>query len=71
MRTYATGLLAGAMENQDIAANYREENSQMVRIVKLLGIWQPREFVQDFPNHKNISCEFSIFIGFDTFPQVK
>lgn len=27
---YATGLLAGAMENQDIAANYREENSVVV-----------------------------------------
>ncbi|MEE6525900.1 hypothetical protein FKM82_026209, partial [Ascaphus truei] len=29
LRTYATGLLGGAMENQDIAANYRDENSQM------------------------------------------
>lgn len=27
---YATGLLGGAMENQDIAGNYREENSQLV-----------------------------------------
>ncbi|XP_048462480.1 DDB1- and CUL4-associated factor 1 [Rhincodon typus] len=33
LRTYATGLLAGAMENQDIAANYREENSQMVPVM--------------------------------------
>uniref|UniRef100_A0A4W3HJP3 DDB1- and CUL4-associated factor 1 n=1 Tax=Callorhinchus milii TaxID=7868 RepID=A0A4W3HJP3_CALMI len=33
LRTYATGLLAGAMENQDIAANYREENSQMVPLM--------------------------------------
>lgn len=30
LRIYATGLLAGAMENQDIAANYREENSVLV-----------------------------------------
>lgn len=30
LRIYATGLLAGAMENQDIAANYREENSILV-----------------------------------------
>ena len=28
--TYATGLLARAMENQEIAANYREENSALV-----------------------------------------
>ncbi|XP_043934787.1 DDB1- and CUL4-associated factor 1 [Protopterus annectens] len=33
LRTYATGLLAGAMENQDIAANYREENSQLVPVM--------------------------------------
>nr|XP_033782522.1 DDB1- and CUL4-associated factor 1 [Geotrypetes seraphini] len=33
LRTYATGLLGGAMENQDIAANYRDENSQMVALV--------------------------------------
>ncbi|NXK44944.1 DCAF1 factor, partial [Chauna torquata] len=32
LRTYATGLLGGAMENQDIAANYRDENSQLVMI---------------------------------------
>uniref|UniRef100_A0A3B3SED2 DDB1- and CUL4-associated factor 1 n=1 Tax=Paramormyrops kingsleyae TaxID=1676925 RepID=A0A3B3SED2_9TELE len=31
---YATGLLGGAMENQDIAGNYREENSQL-----LLGVF--------------------------------
>uniref|UniRef100_A0A8C4R3X2 DDB1- and CUL4-associated factor 1 n=1 Tax=Eptatretus burgeri TaxID=7764 RepID=A0A8C4R3X2_EPTBU len=30
LRTYATGLLAAGMEIQDIAANYREENSQML-----------------------------------------
>lgn len=30
LRIFATGLLAGAMENQDIAANYREENSVLV-----------------------------------------
>uniref|UniRef100_A0A4W5Q9W2 DDB1- and CUL4-associated factor 1 n=1 Tax=Hucho hucho TaxID=62062 RepID=A0A4W5Q9W2_9TELE len=30
---YATGLLAGAMENQDIAANYREENSILVPLM--------------------------------------
>uniref|UniRef100_A0A672V1G7 DDB1- and CUL4-associated factor 1 n=1 Tax=Strigops habroptila TaxID=2489341 RepID=A0A672V1G7_STRHB len=30
LRTYATGLLGGAMENQDIAANYRDENSQLL-----------------------------------------
>ncbi|XP_078517401.1 DDB1- and CUL4-associated factor 1 isoform X1 [Lissotriton helveticus] len=30
LKTYATGLLGGAMENQDIAANYREDNSQLV-----------------------------------------
>lgn len=33
LRIYATGLLAGAMENQDIAANYREENSVLVSAV--------------------------------------
>uniref|UniRef100_A0A803YFK9 DDB1- and CUL4-associated factor 1 n=1 Tax=Meleagris gallopavo TaxID=9103 RepID=A0A803YFK9_MELGA len=33
LRTYATGLLGGAMENQDIAANYRDENSQLVALV--------------------------------------
>ncbi|XP_066554396.1 ddb1 and cul4 associated factor 1 isoform X2 [Amia ocellicauda] len=33
LRTYATGLLAGAMENQDIAANYREENSLLVPLM--------------------------------------
>lgn len=33
LRTYSTGLLGGAMENQDIAANYRDENSQLVRAV--------------------------------------
>uniref|UniRef100_A0A8C9TBQ6 DDB1- and CUL4-associated factor 1 n=1 Tax=Scleropages formosus TaxID=113540 RepID=A0A8C9TBQ6_SCLFO len=33
LRIYATGLLAGAMENQDIAANYREENSQLVPLM--------------------------------------
>uniref|UniRef100_A0A671YBH0 DDB1- and CUL4-associated factor 1 n=1 Tax=Sparus aurata TaxID=8175 RepID=A0A671YBH0_SPAAU len=32
LRIYATGLLAGAMENQDIAANYREENSVLVSV---------------------------------------
>uniref|UniRef100_A0A667X0K5 DDB1- and CUL4-associated factor 1 n=1 Tax=Myripristis murdjan TaxID=586833 RepID=A0A667X0K5_9TELE len=30
---YATGLLARAMSNQEIAANYREENSQLVPLV--------------------------------------
>uniref|UniRef100_A0A8C8W948 DDB1 and CUL4 associated factor 1 n=1 Tax=Panthera leo TaxID=9689 RepID=A0A8C8W948_PANLE len=30
LRTYSTGLLGGAMENQDIAANYRDENSQLL-----------------------------------------
>ncbi|XP_018620386.2 DDB1- and CUL4-associated factor 1-like isoform X1 [Scleropages formosus] len=33
LRIYATGLLAGAMENQDIAANYREENSVLVPVM--------------------------------------
>uniref|UniRef100_A0A3B3BWZ6 DDB1- and CUL4-associated factor 1 n=1 Tax=Oryzias melastigma TaxID=30732 RepID=A0A3B3BWZ6_ORYME len=33
LRIYATGLLAGAMENQDIAANYREENSVLLLAV--------------------------------------
>jgi len=33
LRTYSTGLLGGAMENQDIAANYRDENSQLVRTI--------------------------------------
>lgn len=36
LRIYATGLLAGAMENQDIAANYREENSVLVSGRRLL-----------------------------------
>ncbi|NXX18129.1 DCAF1 factor, partial [Podargus strigoides] len=36
LRTYATGLLGGAMENQDIAANYRDENSQLVMMSQLL-----------------------------------
>ncbi|XP_034143285.1 DDB1- and CUL4-associated factor 1 isoform X2 [Esox lucius] len=30
---YATGLLARAMENQEIAANYREENSKLVPVM--------------------------------------
>lgn len=42
LRIYATGLLAGAMENQDIAANYREENSVLVS----MGVWSP---VHDAP----------------------
>ncbi|KAM4651260.1 DDB1- and CUL4-associated factor 1 [Discoglossus pictus] len=33
LRTYSIGLLGGAMENQDIAANYRDENSQMVAFI--------------------------------------
>ncbi|XP_061076227.1 DDB1- and CUL4-associated factor 1-like isoform X2 [Conger conger] len=33
LRIYATGLLAGAMDSQDIAANYREENSQLVPLM--------------------------------------
>ncbi|KAL2101978.1 hypothetical protein ACEWY4_003739 [Coilia grayii] len=33
LRIYAVGLLAGAMENQDIAANYREENSILVPLM--------------------------------------
>ncbi|KAM9786000.1 DDB1- and CUL4-associated factor 1 [Neosynchiropus ocellatus] len=33
LRIYATGLLAGAMENQDIAANYREENAVLVPLM--------------------------------------
>uniref|UniRef100_A0A4W4ERN5 DDB1- and CUL4-associated factor 1 n=1 Tax=Electrophorus electricus TaxID=8005 RepID=A0A4W4ERN5_ELEEL len=33
LRIYGTGLLAGAMENQDIAANYREENSVLLLAV--------------------------------------
>ncbi|XP_076411815.1 DDB1- and CUL4-associated factor 1-like isoform X2 [Peromyscus maniculatus bairdii] len=33
LRTYSTALLGGAMENQEIAANYRDENSQLVAIV--------------------------------------
>lgn len=33
LRIYATGLLAGAMENQDIAANYREENAILVPLM--------------------------------------
>lgn len=37
LRTYAIGLLGGAMENQDIAANYRDENSQLVR--PACGYW--------------------------------
>ncbi|XP_062387404.1 DDB1- and CUL4-associated factor 1 isoform X3 [Sardina pilchardus] len=33
LRIYSVGLLAGAMENQDIAANYREENSVLVPLM--------------------------------------
>ncbi|KAJ8359000.1 hypothetical protein SKAU_G00155250 [Synaphobranchus kaupii] len=33
LRIYATGLLAGAMDSQDIAANYREENSLLVPLM--------------------------------------
>lgn len=29
---YATGLLARAMENQEIATNYREDNSKLVSV---------------------------------------
>ena len=31
LRAYATGLLAGAMEIQDIAANFKENNTVLVR----------------------------------------
>lgn len=32
---YATGLLARAMGNQEVAANYREENARLVRVLEL------------------------------------
>ncbi len=37
LRSYATGLLAGAMEIQDIAANFRESNAVLVRTVHPRG----------------------------------
>ncbi|XP_052603388.1 DDB1- and CUL4-associated factor 1-like isoform X1 [Peromyscus californicus insignis] len=33
LRTYSTALLGGAMENEEIAASYRDENSQLVATV--------------------------------------
>uniref|UniRef100_A0AAY5K7W3 DDB1- and CUL4-associated factor 1 n=1 Tax=Esox lucius TaxID=8010 RepID=A0AAY5K7W3_ESOLU len=40
---YATGLLARAMENQEIAANYREENSKLVVMLSRLRELQDKE----------------------------
>ncbi|KAJ3586455.1 hypothetical protein NHX12_012853 [Muraenolepis orangiensis] len=49
LRIYATGLLAGAMENQDIAANYREENSVLVPLMlQRLRELQDAESRQEF-----------------------
>ncbi|XP_037335404.2 DDB1- and CUL4-associated factor 1-like [Pungitius pungitius] len=51
LRIYATGLLAGAMENQDIAANYREENSVLVPLM----LHRMRELQdQDAENRRDI-----------------
>ncbi|XP_078065491.1 ddb1 and cul4 associated factor 1 [Mustelus asterias] len=54
LRTYATGLLAGAMENQDIAANYREENSQMVPVM----LQRLRDLqIQDLENNQKMKWQ--------------
>uniref|UniRef100_H3DKK3 DDB1- and CUL4-associated factor 1 n=1 Tax=Tetraodon nigroviridis TaxID=99883 RepID=H3DKK3_TETNG len=50
LRIYATGLLAGAMENQDIAANYREENSVLVPLM----LHRLRELQRDAENRREI-----------------
>ena len=36
LRSYATGILAGPMELQDIAANYKEKNSLLVNNYSVL-----------------------------------
>ena len=48
LRTYSTGLLGGAMENQDIAANYRDENSQLVRTILDFFFFLPKIFTCSF-----------------------
>lgn len=32
LRSYATGLLGGAMEIQDVAANFKEQNTRLVSL---------------------------------------
>lgn len=34
LSVYATGLLARAMSNQEVAASYREDNAQLVGLVE-------------------------------------
>uniref|UniRef100_A0A8B9GED6 DDB1- and CUL4-associated factor 1 n=1 Tax=Amazona collaria TaxID=241587 RepID=A0A8B9GED6_9PSIT len=50
LRTYATGLLGGAMENQDIAANYRDENSQL----HLASLLLHNKFATEFVAHGGV-----------------
>lgn len=38
LRTYATGLLAGAMELQDVAANFKEKNSALVSNILFIKV---------------------------------
>uniref|UniRef100_A0AAX7VYC6 DDB1- and CUL4-associated factor 1 n=1 Tax=Astatotilapia calliptera TaxID=8154 RepID=A0AAX7VYC6_ASTCA len=46
---YATGLLARAMSNQEVAANYREENAQLVAVmIKRLHELQSQEATSHF-----------------------
>uniref|UniRef100_I3J9T1 DDB1- and CUL4-associated factor 1 n=1 Tax=Oreochromis niloticus TaxID=8128 RepID=I3J9T1_ORENI len=46
---YATGLLARAMSNQEVAANYREENAQLVPVmIKRLHELQSQEATSHF-----------------------
>ncbi|XP_004559065.2 DDB1- and CUL4-associated factor 1 isoform X1 [Maylandia zebra] len=46
---YATGLLARAMSNQEVAANYREENAQLVAVmIKRLHKLQSQEATSHF-----------------------
>lgn len=35
IRSFATGLLAGAMDLQDVASNFKEKNSALVGIVTI------------------------------------
>ncbi|MGH0181756.1 UNVERIFIED_CONTAM: hypothetical protein FKN15_007446 [Acipenser sinensis] len=65
LRTYATGLLAGAMENQDIAANYREENSHLVPLMlQRLRELQEKEFKRPSPRKMFTVDEEAVDVNF-------
>ena len=41
LSTYATGLLAGAMEEQDIAMNFKDANARLVNKFVLISVFHP------------------------------